>query len=181
MTPLLLAPHNDDETLFASFICLRENPHVIVVLRSQVQEDRFGISADQRERETDLAMSELYCTWEQWPTLDAEPDWEEVDRRLVTFRNFFAPSHVYVPAWEVNGHAHHNIVGDLARSVFGLENITHYLTYTTAGKSTWGVPVEYEPEWVARKMSALTCYRSQASLANCAEHFLRDQHEYVAA
>jgi hypothetical protein len=34
---LLLAPHNDDETLFAAYTCLRERPKVVVILRSFVR------------------------------------------------------------------------------------------------------------------------------------------------
>lgn len=180
MTSLLLAPHNDDETLFASFICLREKPHVIVVFKSQVQEDRFGITAATREAETDAAINILGCSWEQWNHRDSDPDWATIETALYDKGSELGPTRVYAPAWEKNGNQQHNSVSSLATQIFD-DRVTDYLTYTTAGKSTWGVPVAYEPEWVARKTAALACYRSQASLANCAEHFLRDQHEYVAA
>lgn len=179
MTSLLLSPHNDDETLFAAFTCLRERPHVIVVLRSQVQEDRFGITAATREAETAAAMEFLGCEWEQWAYRDSAPDWVAIASHLIDAKDAYGPVHVYAPAHERRGNEHHNIIADISRNVFGADRVTPYMTYTTAGKSV-GKPVAYEPDWVERKVAALACYRSQSSLANCAEHFLRDQHEYVA-
>lgn len=179
MTSLLLAPHNDDAELFASFTCIREKPHVIVVLRSQVQEDRYGITAATREAETLAAMEILGCTWEQWNHLDSDPDWPLIERKLETWRDLFDGERVFAPAAERDGHPHHNKVAEIASRVFGANRVTPYMTYTTAGKSV-GKPVAYEPEWVERKAAALACYRSQSSLANCAEHFLREQYEYVA-
>jgi LmbE family N-acetylglucosaminyl deacetylase len=179
MKSLLLAPHNDDETLFAAFTCLGEKPHVVTVLRSQTQEDRYGITALTREAETQRAMWMLGCSWEQWPPLDTDPDWEGIEMMLRNRADKY--ERCFAPAREVNGHRQHNRIADIAQDVFGAERVTHYLTYTTSGKSTSDRPVAFEPEWVERKMAALACYRSQSSLANCAEHFLRDQHEYLAA
>lgn len=179
LTSLLLAPHNDDETLFAAFTCLAEKPHVVVVLRSQVQEDRFGITAGTREVETQRAMWLLGCSWEQWAALDSDPDWDGVETLMRKRAEKY--ERCYAPARETNGHIQHNRIADLADNVFGPERVTHYLTYTTAGKSTSDRSVAYEPAWVERKVAALACYRSQSSLANCAEHFLRDQHEYLAS
>lgn len=179
MKSLLIAPHNDDETLFAAFHCLSAHPHVIIVLRSQVQEWRYGITAATREAETLQAMEVLGCAWEQWNHLDDDPDWALIERKLIEWRDVFDCDRVFAPAAQLNGHAHHNAIADIAARVFDSRIVTSYLTYTKAGKSV-GQPVAYEPEWVTRKLAALACYRSQSSLANCAEHFLREQFEYVA-
>ncbi len=52
MPTLLLDPHGDDCVLFASYLCLREKPHVVVCIPT-VPEDEIG-----------AAMEVLGCTWE---------------------------------------------------------------------------------------------------------------------
>lgn len=176
MRPLLLSPHNDDESLFAAFTLLREKPHVVVVLRSEKQAAE-GVTAGQRETETGAAMAVLGCTWEQWPVGDLEPDWPEIERRMACHLD--APQ-VFAPAYERAGHVQHNQVALLAGRLFGERRVLSYLTYTPAGKSEWGTPVAYEPAWPALKLQALLCYRSQLGRPDQIEHFLRDQHEYLA-
>ena len=173
MTALLLSPHNDDEVLFASYLCLRYHPHVIVCLRSGVQE-RYGVYASEREEETEEAMRHLGCTWEQWPYQDQSFDHF---RGIGALRGGFEAlagqyDHCFAPAVELEGHEQHNLIGQLAREVFG-DRITHYLTYTRdGGRSRDGVPNEPdEPEWIAAKMQALACYRSQLRVHNCRPWF----------
>jgi LmbE family N-acetylglucosaminyl deacetylase len=181
VTALLLSPHNDDEALFAAFTCVRERPHVIVCLRSAVQERRgYGITAAVREAETDRAMRILGCSWEQWPYPDDVVDWPAIEARLRDLDVRYG--RVYAPAPEAQeGHAHHDTLGYIADRVFGAENVTHYLTYNAQGRSTSGIPVPIEDAWVELKLMALACYRSQLGHASCVEHFLRDQHEWYAA
>ena len=52
MSFLFLAPHGDDECLFGSFSIMRYQPHVVVVYKSAKQM-RHGITAIQREHETE--------------------------------------------------------------------------------------------------------------------------------
>lgn len=185
MNSLFLSPHNDDAVLFGAFTLLREQPHVITVLRSEVQET-MGIDMLEREVEDDAAFEILGVEHEQWEISDREPDWvlitdmlSDLDRvRLETI------DRVYAPAVELDGgHEHHNALGQVALDVFGVDRVTHYLTYTRqGGKSTWGTEVAHERSWVRLKLQALACYRSQieSELAGCTAHFLRDQREYYA-
>jgi LmbE family N-acetylglucosaminyl deacetylase len=171
---ILLAPHNDDESLWTSFTCLRERPHVIVCLRSFVQA-RYGITYQQREAETAMAMDILGCTWEQWDISDEAPRWAEIEQRF----RALSPEHAWAPLPEQGGHNHHNKIGKIAVRVWP-GKVTQYLTYTNAGKSVNGTLVPYVPSMINAKLRALQCYRSQILEPSCCEHFIRSQHEYVA-
>lgn len=182
MDSLFLSPHNDDETLFGAFTLLRFKPFVIVCLKSKLQADRgYGITADQREAETAAAMKVLDCEWKQLPFPDDVADWASVEKALVRYRQRVMPDMVFAPWPEGEGHAHHNTVGILAERIFGADRVTHYMTYTTNGKSRSDFEVQFEPEWVATKHLALACYESQSSHPSTWPHFLRDQTEFYAA
>jgi LmbE family N-acetylglucosaminyl deacetylase len=179
VTTLLLAPHNDDEALFASYLLLRHRPHVVVCLRSHVQEQRgYGITALEREAETDCALTKLGVGWEQWPYLDSRPDWAAIRKRIRELAAGY--DHVFAPAPEQDGHEQHTRIGEIASEVCG-GKVTHYLTYTRGGgRSTWGVPVQAAPGWDWVKRDALACYESQAAHPSTAAHFTGPIGEYVA-
>lgn len=159
---LLLAPHNDDEVLFACWTLLREQPRVVVCLRAADDYER-------REAETVRAMDILGCEWTQSPIrAGGRPDWEQVEMYLNGYANadpyadHFGDLHVWAPAWEPKGHDEHNAIADMAVRVFGAENVTHYLTYQRgSGHSQSEHEVPYEPAWLALKLRALACYESQ--------------------
>lgn len=183
MTALLFEPHNDDAALFASFLCLRHRPQVVTVLRSAKQ-TAYGVTAAAREAESVEAVAKvLGCDWEQWPYPDTDPDWAAIGVAMRLIKERLEPDRVFAPAWELTGHEHHNRVALVADEVFDAGQVTHYLTYTIDGKSTNGLPVPFDLDWVLLKLRALACYRSQieAPAAGCTEHFLRDQHEYVVS
>lgn len=187
MSSVLLAPHNDDDTLFASWTCLRRKPHVVVCLRSHSQGDNFA----RRELETAAAMQILGCSWEQWTFADSAPDWvglrKEIEELAGSFDHCYAP----FPRYVENGHDpsalpppggifHHDKIGDFAREAFK-ERCTGYLTYTRwGGKDEHGVPVPYEPEWPLLKLQALACYKSQIIRPEIVPHFLDSQKEFYA-
>ena len=171
---ILLAPHNDDAELFAAFTCLHERPHVIVCLRSFIQE-QYGINYKQREAETAAAMQILGCTWEQWEIPDNAPRWAEIEDRLRRLK----PLQAWAPLPEAKGNDHHNKIGEIAKRIW--PHTVQYLTYTTEGKSVNGTLVPYGPSMAHTKLRALQCYSSQILEPSCSEHFLRSQHEYYAA
>jgi LmbE family N-acetylglucosaminyl deacetylase len=172
---LFISPHNDDETLFGSFLIQRERPLVLVVFDSYVQFARgTGIMINQRRKETESAMQILGASVKFMSHRDDRPDWCGIRE---TLQYFGEPEMVYAPCPEPDGHEQHNILGDMCPALF--PHVTHYMTYTKAGKST-GVPVKPEPQWITKKLMALSCYESQIGLANTREHFLRDLREYTA-
>lgn len=181
MSALFLAPHNDDEVLFGSFLIQEHRPEVVVCLRSQVQRERYGITAAVREAETTDALLELGIeTWEQWAYLDSDPDWDAIREHLATRYAWPEVGIVFAPAIEEDGHEQHNRIGALALEVFG-DRVVSYLTYTrSGGRSRNGTEIQPKPEWVERKHRALACYRSQIAEPSCAPWFLGDLREYVA-
>jgi LmbE family N-acetylglucosaminyl deacetylase len=171
VSSLLLSPHNDDAELFACWTLLREQPHVIVCLRSMVQEKHRSakVTWQERERETQAAMDILGISWTQLPVPDDKPNWEQIELYL---NEQSSVGHVYAPAWEPKGHPDHNMVARLADELFGADKVTHYMTYQAGtGHSESENEVPYEPEWLALKMQALACYRSQMREPSCRPWF----------
>ena len=183
MSSLLLDPHGDDAVLFSCFNLLRHRPHVVVVLRSQVQADRgTGITARMREAETSTALRLLGVhAWEQWTELDRDPDWELVRRTIANLCARYEPERVFAPAFEVGGHDHHNAIAEIAADVFGPARITSYLTYVRGnGGRSEGDAVVPEPEWIALKHRALACFESQIREPTTRPWFMEGLAEYVA-
>lgn len=177
MSAILFSPHNDDAVLFASFLILEHDPHVITVLRSCAQADH-GVSAEEREEEDVCAMETLGVTlFEQWPEPDVNPDWDAIRAMM---RDLPKPDLVIAPAWEKGGHEQHNEIARLVSEVFiTSREVVSYLTYTTGGvRSTGGRLLEPQAEWLFRKHSALACYQSQARTPSFV-HFIEALDEYV--
>lgn len=169
---VLLAPHNDDETLFASFVILRFRPHVVVCFRSERQQ-AVGIDDVTRETETAAAMGILGTTWEQCPISDKAPDESALCAYLAAS---FVPDEVgivFAPLHEEGGHEQHNLVADVAARAFPGKQIVRYTTYRRGWPVTrTRTPIPFDPTWPALKLRALACYQSQISLPDTAPWFL---------
>ena len=132
MRPVLFSPHNDDETLFASFLIQRYEPLVVTVFKSVVQEAQ-GITAREREWETSHAVSVLSADvgLVQWPFPDdGSVHVEEIKdamRDLIIDEYGGEPPPVFVPAWSKRGHRDHNMVNVAALEVFA--DVVEYMTY----------------------------------------------------
>lgn len=184
MSVLLLAPHHDDETLFASFICLRYQPTVVIVYGIS---EANGVPTETRNEELWRALSHINPNVGPtaiWPLSDTKATEEEVEAWMIGLRDPSGQDDwdvVFAPAEEVKGHAQHNIVGRLADRVFGDVQVEHYLTYTTPPleRSRNGTEIAYEPEWLFRKHAALACHRSAADTPSY-RHFAEDVKEYLA-
>lgn len=183
MTSLFLSPHNDDESLFGAFIIQRERAHVVTVLRSFYQAERWPNSDcgfERREQETAQACAELEAaSWDQWHYDDREPPWPAIHDLMAETGDELDPTVVYAPLPELGGHDHHNTIGELAASVYG-DRVRFYPTYTRAGgRSELGERVDPAPGEIVGKLRALACYRSQIENWLCRPHFLRPLDEYL--
>lgn len=183
MKAIVLSPHNDDAELFCCFNALKYNAHVIVCLRSHVQELRgTGITAEVREAETARAMDVLGLDWTQWPLLDSKrlisEGFPALKEMMISLDESESPDLVFAPAWEENGHDQHNEIAWLARRVFGYR-YRPYLTYRRGFDRSYGERVEFESHWPILKLRALACYESQIQEPSCAPWFLGEQWEYV--
>jgi LmbE family N-acetylglucosaminyl deacetylase len=160
---ILLAPHADDETLFACFTLIRERPTVILCLPGA---PRHG-SLEERTAELAAAMEIVGCPWISL----ADTEFELALGRL-------NPEHVWAPLPEPEGNDDHNLIGELAVRLWP-DKTTFYTTYTPAARTTRGERVTYDSSWLAIKQEALACYTSQLSRRGTREHFERPLDEYL--
>lgn len=180
MSSILLAPHGDDETLFAAYTCMRERPHVIVCTY-----DRDHAVREERQREVAAAVRILDCTHQVWQMSETAFDRGVAKKYLEVWmsdRVPMIPDKVYAPAIEEGGHEQHNIVGELALEVFG-ERVVPYLTYAPRGhRSTAGQEVVPTAEEMRSKLQALACYRTQIANPATRPWFfeLLDMREWLA-
>lgn len=161
---LLLSPHFDDESLFAAFICLREQPLVAFCFDGAERHGSFDVRLNEAIAATRILGSSSVVLRATAETLE--------DALLI-----FDPEHVWAPLPEEGGNGDHNIVGEVAERLWP-DRISFYSTYTADGRTTIGFPVPAEPEWVATKRAALACYASQSSNPHTSPHFERDHGEY---
>lgn len=169
MNMLLLAPHYDDEILFASYTLMRHRPTIWFVFAPQSRAER-----ETRGRESKTAMAQLGLSLEisavgayegegiagSLPDRLAQylPPVDLLDRDPDTM--YF--DHVFAPAVYASGHLEHNSVGEVALEIYGKDRVTSYETYSRdAGRRQGGHLVEPTPDMIERKLRALACFRSQ--------------------
>jgi LmbE family N-acetylglucosaminyl deacetylase len=175
MRTLLLAPHSDDEILFAAYTIARHECQVAIVARDPDE----GI-AEVRLMESTKAVGQMArrasvrylghvegAISEPRLRKDLErflPDNDDsFDPLVAQAGGYTEPVHVFAPVVEDDGHDEHNLVGRLAVEVFGLGSVTAYPTYTRHGGRTTDVgrEVPIENEWIIQKFWALSCFKSQ--------------------
>ena len=166
MNSVLIAPHNDDETLFAAYTIMRERPHVIVAL-SDPHNGR------KREQETRTAVDWLTAgrsSVEHWGFDCSCPDWEGLSSaigELARYDRVWAPAVVGEASGYVLGEApengwgvlQHEHLGWLAQNILRAR-VRRYCLYTRwhgRHKVREIVPTGVE---IARKLVALSCYES---------------------
>lgn len=160
MSTLLLAPHGDDETLFAAYSCIRHQAHVIVCTQ-----DADPAVRRERSLETASAVRILGCSYHEWPLLASDPNWDQAKTWLESWNSTellpSVPERVFAPAVEEGGHEQHNIVGQLALDIFG-PLVIPYLTYAPRGQRSRSekqvIPTAQE---IQLKLRALSCYQTQ--------------------
>lgn len=164
---LLLAPHNDDETLFAAFTVMREQPLVVVVTDSYVQERRDPrVTCERRRRESIDACTILRAPVTFLGIRDDGPGATMVDQIAERLRDFANFEEVYIPALQ-HGHLHHDFVNMAARRVFlqgRFRPVIEYCTYSAKRQfyaNEGGRRIDGTPEEWALKRQALKCYPSQ--------------------
>ena len=175
---LLLAPHNDDECLFAAYTLMREKPLVIVVTDSDLAE---GVTAHQRREESKRACELLGVPVAFLGLKDGTLEQLKGDLRL-RLEPFASQSwsQVYAPAIQ-GGHKDHDALGEVVSTMFS--TVGYYATYA-AGElfSPAGREIKPTPEEVERKNKALDCYPSQIRLARAQSRFdvVRGRSEYLS-
>lgn len=144
---VLIAPHPDDETLFAAYTILRLKPLVLIV----TDDDRGKVSAETRRQESRQAMKILGVDVRFLGIPESKLNLDVLKDRLHRYRHALA----FIPAKQ-GGHPHHDIVADC------MEDAIHYATYTKENLTPEGnVEVIPTNEEVRLKNLALDCYKSQ--------------------
>lgn len=169
---LAFEAHQDDIALFAAYVTMDHHARVVTVLESHVQAARgLPITQQMRRLENDCAMRELGVEWEQWPYRDDSPDWDAVLAAMRVADDLYEPEVVIAPAWESEGHEHHNRLADLTDAVFGAR-VVRYLTYQRGHGRSEGTETVGTADQIRRKFRALACYRSQIAEPSCTPWFL---------
>ena len=171
---LLLSPHNDDETLFAAYTILREKPFVIIVTDSYIQEERGDkITWDQRRRETEQALTMLGSEAHFLGIPDTDLNHFELHEIL----KVYDAEVIYAPAIQ-GGHRQHDMVGEVARELWG-KKVKYYATYTKTDLTPKG-DVEIKPTEIEKQMKndALDCYTSQIRINKLHFDAVRDKSEW---
>jgi LmbE family N-acetylglucosaminyl deacetylase len=160
------SPHDDDAALFGALTCIREQPTVVVVADSRVQQARgeTGCSAEERAAETEKAHAILGCRTDRFGLRDDDLTLDNVARMLATLPDVET---VYVPALE-GGHPQHDLVAVAAAQVFGPEKLRCYATYSKLSQyrdvdlqPVGTTEIEWTREEYQQKLRALMCYESQ--------------------
>lgn len=167
---LFISPHNDDAALFGAFTLQREKPVVLTVTDSWIQLNRGdGITFSQRREEDIAAMKILGCPLIFGGIRDDIVDEWMVRRLLSNYKNF---EMIYAPAPMEGGNEHHNLIGRVAKEMFG-DLCKHYTTYTKYDLYPVGTEEVFPtPEELTKKSTAMSCYLSQLKLEATAPHFI---------
>lgn len=171
---ILLAPHEDDESLFASFIIQRVKP-LVVLVTDGVTHEKYGVTLYDRRKETLAAMSILETDVIFLGIRDIELEMQELVFRLRGLN----PRHVFAPATLEGGNPQHNLVGETARHLWYGRTL-YYDTYRIKDLRPQGdieiVPTKKER---ALKELALNCYHSQLRLNRAHFDAVKGTSEYL--
>jgi LmbE family N-acetylglucosaminyl deacetylase len=168
LSTVLLAPHADDETLFAFYSLLRNAASVVVVLSPD----------QQRQAELQSAMALIGTEWACLQHDPTKPNWQAIRKDVADSCGHF--DNVIAPAYEEGGHEHHNEVAVIAASL-GKPTLSYYTYVRGQGRTIRGY--EVMPSIAARvlKRRAMDCYQSQINDPETAVWFTAPgwQVEYV--
>lgn len=163
MKSALLAPHDDDQVLFAAYTLMREKPTVFVVLDSYIQPNRgeTGCSAEERAKESAIACEMLGVPIKRFRIRDdATPKDQLWKGMAVGFKELAGFDRIYIPAKQ-GGNFQHDLVNEVAGAMYTYKTV-EYTTYTKTQLYTTGnkevVPTDSE---VVLKNRAMECFQSQ--------------------
>lgn len=173
---ILISPHSDDATLFATYTILREKPLVVTVTHATMQ----GGNGYERAMEDYKAMKILGV-----PIMFLGIDEDKLTGSLLdnSLHAMLVEEDlldcIYLPAYEEGGNPQHNLINKVIDDIasLGIER-KFYKTYTGLEDRTIGEEVIPTPEELELKRKALACYRTQIENPNTRHYFLTTR-EYI--
>jgi len=127
---------------------MREDAHVHVLLDS----------GPTRRHEFEAAMTVAGRGWTYSNLPEPDADWTAISAVVKAQMGGFDV--VISPAWEQDGHEHHNAVATIVNRI-NHPRVIRYLTYRRGHGRSIGTPVEADPILADLKLQALQCYQSQ--------------------
>lgn len=180
MRTLFIAPHNDDEALFGSYIIQVYKPLVIVLTDSYIQYERGEKMShkDIRTAESIAAMKILDAEVVFAHIPDKDFNAELCEAALLPYAakvNTPQPvgqgyDMVFSPSPIEGGNWMHDVTGQIADKIFPGISI-HYSTYTKDREYPAGHALIFPSEVMRQnKLRAIACYKSQ--MVNCCRMYL---------
>lgn len=161
MNSILLAPHSDDQDLFANYIIQRIKPLIVVCTDGTSHEKKFGIPIEQRRQEARDAAKILEVDIKFLGIPEEELSGIETLAKSFLTEKMYGKQwdFVFVPRKE-GGNPHHDIVSDFGRCLRG--GVLYYGTYTKTKLYPDGeMMIQPTSEEIEKKNQALACYVSQ--------------------
>lgn len=173
---ILISPHNDDETLFASLLIMRRKPLVIIVTDGEKHLYKYGLPIEQRRQESIEAMQILGASVMFLNIPETKLTEEILTERL----KYIKPEgFIYAPAVDPEGNFDHNVVGAVADKLWG-SKVVHYSTYKLSDLTPQGdIELHFNPEERAKKELALNKYTSQLTYNRPHFDAVKDKCEYL--
>jgi len=185
MKSLFIAPHNDDEALFGSYIIQVYKPLVLVLTDSYIQYERGELQSHwlARRSETLAAMKILDADVVFAGIPDKDFNADLCEKALLPYAmkvNTPQPpgcgyDMVFSPSPKEGGNWMHDVTGQVANKVFPGISI-HYSTYTKTREYPAGHTLIFPSEVMRQnKLRAIECYKSQ--MVNVCRMYLTTSHK----
>lgn len=177
MSNLVIAPHCDDEALFAAFIIQRTGAEVCIVTDGNSHE-KFGVTAEDRRNES-LAACNILGTKIRFlgiPETELNEQNLRPELNLLYWRDW---GKIFIPSTQ-GGNPHHDLISKVAGEIAG-DKAIYYGTYTKKNLAPAGemeiVPTQEE---LRIKDAALDCYTSQLRINGPHFDAVRGKSEYIS-
>lgn len=161
MNSILLAPHSDDQDLFANYIIQRTKPLIVVCTDGTSHEKKFGIPIEQRRQESRDAAKILGVDIKFLGIAEEQLTGFQILIQAFLKQKIYGKQwdFVFVPRKE-GGNPHHDIVSGFGEHLRGA--ILYYGTYTKDRLYPDGeMMIQPTSAEIEIKKQALTCYTSQ--------------------
>lgn len=164
---IFLAPHNDDEALFGSYIIQRTQSEIVVCTNGTTHE-KFGVTAKMRKEESQAAAKVLGV-----PITFLGIDETKLNRdiliRELKARDIFSNCEcdetdiVFAPRLQ-GGNRQHDLISNVAQELWG-KRVIFYSTYSKDSLEPEGqMPLTPTTEEETKKQEALACFVSQIKI-----------------